>query len=432
MSSAAWLDGLDGLPAPETVHAVMPRHPALPTRRAAIVLACVLVGACSPDTGPRATEPAPDASGGDAPGGMEAIDVGTGLGFLGDREVYLPQFAGGGDRPLYIVWREPAGDRGGNLYIARHGDASVFEPPVRVNDIEGTVGGGSLDEGRAAVAVGRDGLVAVAWTTRGSDIRAAISNDDGESFAASVNLNSDEGARAYRGFVDIAVDASGVAHAAWIDGRYAPRGAEEPAELFYARIDGDRVTEVNLTDSQVDSICGCCRVAVDVVGDDRLVISFRNTGGGYRDIFRIEAGPERVFGNSARLGPPMWELNGCPVIGPINVGGATLWSEASTGRRRILAATATDGSFEIVLEDADNWAIERPPRVVSGSDAASPMLLVPGRPDGKILRGSGTAWRVVAGEIPRWAMSAAVVDGYLVLVGDLDGEAWALRRSLDF
>jgi hypothetical protein len=86
-----------------------------------------------------------------------------------------------------------------------------------------------------------------------------------------------------------------------------------------------------LTADQDDSICGCCRVDVDVRSDDRLVIAFRNTGGGYRDMFRIEAGADRVFGEPARLGPLMWELNGCPVIGPLNVGEVTLWSEASTG-----------------------------------------------------------------------------------------------------
>jgi len=330
------------------------------------------------------------------------------------------------------VWREPAAERGGNLFIARRTDTGVYTPPVRINDLEGTVGGGSLDEGRAAVSVGEGGLLAVAWTSRGSHIRAAISSDGGESFAPSVNLNSDVDARAYRGFVDIALDGAGVAHAAWIDGRFAPRGAEEPAELFYARIEDGEVTEINLTEDQIDSICGCCRVDVDVRGDDRLVIAFRNTGGGFRDIHRIEAGADRVFGEPARLGPPMWELNGCPVIGPLNIGEATLWSEASTGKRRILAATDTDESYEVVIEDDHEWAIERPPRIVAGSGAGTTMLLLPGRPTGVILAGSGTEWRVVAEGIPRWAMSAARVDGRLVVLGSIDGEFHAEALTVDF
>jgi len=393
----------------------------------AVVLLASLFGACAPPA-----DPGDDGVATSSDAAVEAVEIGTGLGFLRDREVYLPQFAGGTDGSLYVVWREPAEERGGNLFVARRTDAGVFVPPVRINDLEGTVGGGSLDEGRAAVAVGNDGLLAVAWTSRGSHIRAAISHDGGESFAPSVNLNSDEDARAYRGFVDIALDGDGVAHAAWIDGRFAPRGAEEPAELFYARIEGGEVTEINLTENQVDSICGCCRVDVDVREDDRLVIAFRNTGGGFRDIHRIEAGADGVFGEPARLGPPMWELNGCPVIGPLNVGEATLWSEASTGKRRILAATDTDESYEVVIEDDHEWAIERPPRIVAGSGVGAMMLLLPGRPTGVILAGSGTEWRVVADDIPRWAMSAARVDGRLVVLGSIDGEFHAEALTVDF
>ncbi len=404
--------------------------------RFATLLVCAALGACAPaaPAAETANESAVAADDGAATEtvAVETVAVDTGLGFLRDREVYLPQFAGGPDGSLYIVWREPAARRGGNLFISRRTEAGVFEPAVRINDVEGTVGGGSLDEGRAAVAVGDDGLIAVAWTARGSHIRAAISHDGGASFAPSVNLNSDEGARAYRGFVDIAVDAAGVAHAAWIDARFAPRGAEEPAELFYARIEGGEVTEINLTADQVDSICGCCRVDVDVRGDDRLVIAFRNTGGGYRDIFRIEAGADRIFGEAARLGPPMWDLNGCPVIGPLNVGEVTLWSEASTGKRRILVATGTDGVYEVVIEDTEEWAIERPPRIVVGSGAADTMLLLPGRPAGKILRGTGMTWTIALENIPRWAMSAAMVHGRLILLGDLDGEMHAETRILDF
>jgi hypothetical protein len=41
-------------------------------------------------------------------------------------------------------------------------------------------------------------------------------------------------------------------------------------------------------------------------------------------------------------------------------------------------------------------------------------------------------WTVAADNIPRWAMSAALIDGRLVLLGDLDGEMHAETRMLDF
>jgi hypothetical protein len=398
---------------------------------AALAAAGLLAAGCAPrgdgDVAPEAAgKPSSELA---AP----AIAVSTGLGFLKDRDVHQAQFAGGADGSLYVVWRQPADGRGSDLWLARRGEGGVFTPPVRINDLPGTVANVDLDESRAGVAVGPDGLIAVAWTARGSDIRAAISRDGGASFEPSLNLNSDEGAGAYRGFVDIDVDAAGIAHAAWIDGRFAPPRAEEPAELYYARIEDDLVTEINLTEQQADSICGCCRIDVDVRDDDTLVIAFRNTGGGYRDVFRVEAGTaDRAFGEPARLGPPMWELRGCPVIGPLNVGDATLWSEASTGKRRILAAVDTGGDFEVIAEDGEAWSIERPPRRVVGAPPGEGLLLLPGRPGGKILRGAGSSWTVAAEDIPRWAMSAAVIGADLVLLGDLDGEAQAESRPLNF
>ena len=144
----------------------------------------------------------------------------------------------------------------------------------------------------------------------------------------------------------------------------------------------------------------------------------------------MEAGGERVFNTPIRLGPPMWELRGCPVIGPLNVGDATLWSEASTGKRRILVATETGGDYEVVLEDTGEWAIERPPRLVTGSDPAQPLLLLPGRPNGVILQGAGLDWAVVVEGIPRWGLSAAIIDGSLVLIGDLNGEFQTYMQGL--
>jgi hypothetical protein len=182
------------------------------------------------------------------------------------------------------------------------------------------------------------------------------------------------------------------------------------------------VTEINFTEDQQDSICGCCRPDITARPAAGLTVAFRNTGGGYRDVFRLQGGADGTFATPQRLGPPMWELEGCPVIGPLNVGEATLWAEASTGKRRILVATDTGGEYRVAVEDDEDWAIERPPRIVVGSSPAEPMLLVPGRPAGKILQGSGADWRVRMTGIPRWAMSAALVDDRLLLLGSLDGD----------
>jgi hypothetical protein len=328
---------------------------------------------------------------------------------------------------LYVVWRE-TGKGSSNLFIARRGVSDIFSPPVRINDVLDSVQSGDRDEMRVGVGVAGD-FVGVAWITEDSDVRAAISRDGGRHFEKSVNLNSDEGAGAYRGFVGTDVDARGVLHAAWIDARYAPPGSEEPAELMYARVADGVAFEQNLTADQPDSICGCCRVDLDVQGES-VVIAFRNAEGGYRDIFRVVGDLGGDFVSPARLGPPMWKLYGCPTFGPANVGDTTIWGEGSTDKRRLLAATNTGGDFKLLLEDNDDWWIARPPRAVVNS--AKPMILVPGEPTGKLLVDEGESWRVVADDLPRWAMSAVLEESELTLVGAIKGEIRVQIRSLEF
>ena len=349
------------------------------------------------------------------------------LAFLRERDVHQPQFAFADDDTVYVVWWEP-GAGGSNLFLSRRGPSRAFGRPVRINDETDSVLNVDLDETRAEVGLAGD-VVGIAWITRDREVRAAISRDSGTRFEPSVKLNSDEGEGIYRGFVGTDVDDRGVLHAAWIDGRYAPKGREEPAELMYARLENGIAIEQNLTAEQTDSICGCCRIDVEVRGES-VAIAFRNTEDGYRDIFRVVGDLGGAFGAPARLGPPMWELRGCPTFGPANVGNTTIWGEASTGHRRLLAAGDSQGDFQVLLEDSDDWSIDRPPRPVVGSKET--MILVPGRPTGKVLVAEGESWRVVADDLPSWAMSAMLDNGELALLGATKGVSEAQIRRFDF
>lgn len=346
--------------------------------------------------------------------------------FLSGHNVYEPQFAATGDQ-VVLVWRESGGE-GSNLFLANRAANGSFEPAVRVNDLVDSVATIDFDEIRATIGTSGN-LIGIAWSGADSDIHSAISRDAGATFEASVTLNSDPGSGAYRGFVGADVDRHGVIHAAWIDGRFAPQGAEEPAELMYARAEDGHVTEINLTADQDDSICGCCRVNLDVQ-DDSVVIAFRNTEGPYRDVFRVIGDLDGNFSAPARLGPPMWKLDGCPTFGPAQVETTTLWGEASTGKRRLLTADGTDGGFEVLLEDDPVWAMVRPPRYVAG--ASHPMLLVPGKPTDKLLvndNADGEGWRLVADDLPRWATSGALQNGVLTLVGAVQGTLMVDQRD---
>jgi hypothetical protein len=235
-----------------------------------------------------------------------------------------------------------------------------------------------------------------------------------------LQLNQDEGS-ALQEFPDVAFGPDGVLHAVWLDPRIAEEGFEEPADIYYARVVNGRVTERNLTASQDSSVCGCCLPDINVSSDGSLVVTFRNTtDSGYRDPFRVVGTADGEFGPPEPVSPPIWQIELCPVAGPIAIDDETLWFDGSTGRRRLLSSRSANRQPVVVLEDSDEWLLDYPPRRVSGVENRTPTLLVPAAPSAYLLSRRGSGWRVVADDLPGWATSAAIHDGKLILVG-IDG-----------
>lgn len=350
---------------------------------------------------------------------------------LASRRVFQPRILAADDGARLLVWRE-LGAKGSNVYLARRPADGAIGDPVRVNEAPDSVLSWNHDENRPAVAFGPGGAVAVAWTADDGNVRAAVSSDGGATFAPSVRLNQDE-APAYHALPAIAFDAAGVLHGVWIDARDAGHpGAEEPADLYYARVEGGTVSERNLTAGREDSLCGCCRLDLRMTAGEELAIAFRNAGvDGYRDVYRLAGTADGGFSEPERLGPPMWELEGCPSAGPAVLDDATLWNEGSTGRWRTLAAAASDGTYSVVLESGEEWSVRSPPRQVAGSPADDPLVLVPGRPHSRVLRRRDGAWVSTLDDVPEWAASALLSAGRLWVVGSEDGELRLASRSYE-
>ena len=354
------------------------------------------------------------------PGGTTGTPPPVGL----DASVAQPQLAVEEDGTLLLVWRHP-GEEGSDLYIARLSKGLEFSRPVRINDRPATVSGADLDGLRASVATGPAGLLAVAWSEEAGDVRVALGREHGTVFAPSIRLHQDTGP-AMQSFVSIAFDRSGVLHAVWLDTRVSGTSDEEPADVYYARLRDGHLEERNLTDDESPSACGCCRPHIEAGTDGRLGIAFRNdTGDGYRDIHRIDGTSQGRFTPAQRLGPPLWKINGCPMADPLVIGGQTLWNDASTGSQRTLLAGGSSERPVVLLEEEESWRIDNAPRRVAGGPASHPLLLVPGRPSGRLLARAGDdGWRVLEQEVPSWTRSAALLDGSLVIAGS---ESGALR-----
>ena len=76
---------------------------------------------------------------------------------------------------------------------------------------------------------------------------------------------------------------------------FAEDFAEEPADLFYARVANGKVVEKNLTAEQEPPICGCCRTFINAESGS-LKLAFRNTtADGYRDPFAMSSTLDAQF-----------------------------------------------------------------------------------------------------------------------------------------
>jgi hypothetical protein len=388
------------------------------TKISILALSAMAFTACSQDRGETAVD--------DSTKTDETVVVDTelpsGLAYLDSRRSFEPQVTFLKEGTLVLTWRERA-DSGSNLYASVRTLGGDFGEPVRVNDTVDTVESFTHDGMRAAIAVGAGNTIAVAWSDSRAEIRAAISANGGRSFEPSFRLDQ-SGEPAYRGFPSISFDASGNLHAIWIDSRFAEDFAEEPADLYYAKVSSGKVEEMNLTADQEPSICGCCRTFINAE-DDLIKMTFRNTtADGYRDPHTIVGNVTTGFSAPQSVSAPLWELNGCPMAGPILANGEVLWHDGSTGKKLIMVSSMDQHSAQRVFDDADrgDWIGRQPPRAVSTTDGASSVLLIPGQPESRLISRIQSGWATVSNDLPSWATSGAYGDGHLYLVGAPGGD----------
>jgi hypothetical protein len=391
-----------------------------------LALSICILAACSNE---HDASPSSESSG--AAGDDASVDkLPTALAFLKSRRVFEPQVTILRDDALVLTWRE-RGASGSNIYASVRQSDGRFAPPVRVNDTEDTVESFAHDGMRAAIAVGADHTIAIAWSDSRAQIRTAISADNGKTFAPSFRLDQAK-EPAYRGFPAISFDPNDALHAIWIDSRFAEGFAEEPADLFYSQVVGGTVTEKNLTAQQEPSICGCCRTFINVDSGE-VKLTFRNTtADGYRDPFVISGTLDGEFSEPQPVSDPLWELNGCPMAGPVRVGDEVLWHDGSTGKKLVMAASVDARVAQRVFDEDErgDWIGRQPPRAISVSDGKTTVLLIPGQPASRLIARYDNSWQTISDDLPSWATSGAYESGNLVLVGSVGGDFHIHEREV--
>jgi len=346
------------------------------------------------------------------------------FGFLTSvKGVYQSQLVIQSDGRLLLVWVQK-GPHDLDLFVARQQLNGQFTRPVRVN--QRGLNRFTGDEARPSVAVGPEGALAIAWTARNNDIMLAVSSNYGAGFNTPQKLNQDKG-EAERTMPSVAISPDGSVHTVWLDPREAPKGMEEPSDLYHASLDNGVLKEANLTANQELTVCGCCRpyIAIDEHSDFEIV--FRNaSAGGYRDISRI-VGTNESLGEPQPTSPPIWKLNACPSAGPIVSQGGTLWKDASTGDWRMLWSRDANAEPTKLFASRGKLDLTYSPRTVSGREE---WVLVGARPFSIITTRKNGSWQIVRDDLPHWASSAVVINDQLILIGNEKGQLYTATKRL--
>lgn len=240
---------------------------------------------------------------------------------------------------------------------------------VRTFDATGSGGQELLLPGAVTQAGMRRGP-RIAWTPSGlcvstivydrkiqfeGDLQSWVSDDGGRSVTGPFPI-SDQPGVAREGLHDMARSASGQLACVWLDLR---RGAMDVYAAFSA--DGGKSWAPNLLvyQSPDKSVCECCAPSALFDDEGRLLVLFRNSLAGHRDMW-LARGTAQGFEPAVKLGQGSWTLAGCPMApGALALqAGAplTIWSredaiyrcavgglEEALGQGRELAASSGAG-----------------------------------------------------------------------------------------
>jgi hypothetical protein len=164
------------------------------------------------------------------------------------------------------------------------------------------------------------------------DLLAWRSKDGGKTWSQGTTINDVPGS-AQEGLHALASDGKGTLLAAWLDKR-----GGKGTKLYAARSDDDGATwskNIAVYQSPDGSICECCHPSVAIDATGRMLVMWRNSLGGARDMYMATSRDGVTFSTAQKLGTGTWHLNACPMDG----GGIAVSST------RVVTAWRRDGTI---------------------------------------------------------------------------------------
>ncbi len=192
----------------------------------------------------------------------------------------------------------------------------TFSAPVRINRQPQLIK--ASRQNRPDISVDHSGRIFVIYTAENAKTTTqffSISNDNGHSFSIPIPL-SDKASEEVSFLGRLALNPSGQTYVFWLDERNRTDW-RKPGYAMYSTIIGSE-SSFNLVNRKLaDTLCECCRIAVDFDNDNQPILFTRFIyPGSIRDhgLLRILSEGKKPL--SWRVTFDQWKIRGCPEHGP--------------------------------------------------------------------------------------------------------------------
>lgn len=255
-----------------------------------------------------------------------------------------PQLAVGPQKAIHLVF----GSDGHAYHCVSEDVGATFSKPQRVGEINLVAVG--MRRG-PRVATTKDAVVVTAIGSelvggRQGNLFAWRSIDDGMTWQRPARVN-DVDASAREGLHAMAAGPKGELYCVWLDLRN--KGTEIVGS---GSDDGGKTWSKNaiVYRSPDGSVCECCHPSVTISASGKLLVMWRNSLDGNRDMYLAESEDRgKTFGSAQRLGEGHWKLDECPMDGGAIAVDNTGNIHATWRRNRAVYLTQTTPKSEVHL-----------------------------------------------------------------------------------
>ncbi|MBW3543065.1 MAG: glycoside hydrolase, partial [Planctomycetes bacterium] len=205
-----------------------------------------------------------------------------------------PQVAVDSDGKVYVAY-----GAGEAVYCSTSTDGGrSYGAPVQVGNVERLALG--MRRG-PRIAAGREIIVVTAVSHEEGTVRAWRSSNAGRSWSGPVTVNDNSPGTANEGLQALAAGPNGMLYSVWLDHRLNKKN-----QIFGAASNdgGKRWSENRLIYRSPDgSVCPCCHPAVTFDSQGTLYVMWRNSVGGFRDMYvAVSRDGGKTFSPAVQLG----------------------------------------------------------------------------------------------------------------------------------